>query len=132
VTEDRAPSTSSKTPDTPYRPTSEPTPQLVSKPKPPQITQEEYEAKLAARNVQSVIDKEQARLTPRARRAMLLALHKATGADLEAMRQSELEAGQIKAQATMRLAREMEKVFPKHPPAIPCADATVNAETPSE
>jgi len=132
VTEDRAPSTSSETSETPFQSTREPASRPASKPKPPLITQEEYEAKRAARNIQSVIDKEQARLTPRARRAMLLALHKATGADVEAMRQSELEAAQIKAQATLRLAREMEKVFPKHPPGVLSSHATVNAETPSE
>lgn len=128
MTEDRASSTPSET--SPYQPAPEPTPQLVSKPNPkPLITQEEHEAKRAARNVQSIIDREEARLTPRARRAMLQALHEASGAGLEAMDRSELEAAQKKAEDALKLIGEMEQVAPaKAPPGILFSQATVNAQ----
>lgn len=96
-----------------YQPVPEPSP--PAKPAgPPLLSQEEYDAKRAARNVEQLIRKEQARLTPLARRAFLCALHEACTKDIASLDESYRRALAKKEEllAKARSEASPEKVSP--------------------
>jgi len=67
-----------KAPDLPYQPTEPaPAPHVIVDPREKWHTAESREAAHAARRIQQLLSREEARLTPRARYAMLCALHEA-------------------------------------------------------